>query len=168
MHALVPHPRNMDDQTLRALARKGGVVQVTPVHEFIKVDPPGVMEAFQALLDDFGLENDSQARNLPPDQRAEFERRYAALAERWPLATVNDFVDHIDHVVELVGIDHVGIGSDFEGGAGVTGYSDAGESMNVTVELLRRGYTREEVAKIWGGNLLRVWSQVRAMAVPEK
>jgi microsomal dipeptidase-like Zn-dependent dipeptidase len=74
---------------------------------------------------------------------------------------VRDLVDHIDYVVRLIGIDQVGIGSDFEGGGGVTGWMDAGETANVTVELVRRGYSEEEIQKIWGGNLLRVWREVR-------
>lgn len=107
---------------------------------------------------------DAEARTLPPERRAAFERRYAEMLERWPLATVADMVDHIDHVVELVGVDHVGIGSDFDGGAGLTGWAHAGETANVTAELLRRGYTEDEIRKIWGGNLLRVWTEVRRFA----
>ena len=164
MHALVPHARNMDDETLLALAARGGVVQITAVHEFLKVDPPGAMEAFYGLLDEFGLETDADARTLPPDRRVEFERRSAEMLEKWPLATVEDLVDHIDHAVDLVGIDHVGIGSDFGGGGGLTGWAHAGEAANVTAELLRRGYTEEEIRKLWGENLLRVWMEVQRHA----
>jgi microsomal dipeptidase-like Zn-dependent dipeptidase len=74
-------------------------------------------------------------------------------------------VDHIDHIVKVAGIDHVGIGTDFDGGGGVTGFNDASESMNVTRELVKRGYSEEEIGKIWGGNLLRVWGEVEAVAV---
>lgn len=77
---------------------------------------------------------------------------------------MRDFVDHIDHVVDLVGVDHVGIGSDFDGGAGLTGWASASETPNVTAELIHRGYTEEDIAKIWGGNLLRVWADVRTAA----
>jgi membrane dipeptidase len=164
MHALVPHPRNIDDETLVAMAVKGGVVQITAVHEFVKVDPPGAMEAFYALLNEFDIETEAQARTLPPDRRAEFEKRNAEMLERWPLATVAHLVDHIDHAVGLVGVDHVGIGSDFEGGAGLTGWAHAGETVNVTAELLRRGYTAEEIGKMWSGNLLRVWREVQQLA----
>ena len=164
MHALVPHPRNMDDETLFALAAEGGVVQITAVHEFVKLDPPGAMEAFYRLLDEFGLATDAEARTLPPHRRVEFERRNAEMLEKWPLATVEDLVDHIDHAVDLVGIDHVGIGSDFGGGGRLTGWAHAGETANVTVELLRRGYTHEDIRKIWGGNLLRVWAEVQRYA----
>jgi membrane dipeptidase len=79
-------------------------------------------------------------------------------------ANLQTFVDHIDHVVNLIGIDHVGIGSDFDGGAGIPGFADASECLNVTVELLRRGYSREDIEKIWGGNLLRVWSDVEKVS----
>lgn len=164
MFGIVPHLRNIDDEAARALAEKGGVVQITAVHEFVKVDPPGAMDAFYSLLDEFGLESGGQAVRLPPDRRAQFEERLEEQERRWALASVVHLVDHIDYAVGLVGVDHVGIGSDFEGGAGLRGWADATETSNVTLELLRRGYTEEEIQKIWGGNLLRVWTAVRSMA----
>lgn len=164
LHAIVPTPRNMDDETLRALAAKGGVIQIAAVHSFLKVDPPSASKAFAALLAEFGLETDADARTLPPDRRAGFEARVKEQERRWALATVGHMVDHIDYAVGLVGVDHVGIGSDFEGGGRLTGWADASESMNLTIELLRRGYTQEEIRKIWGGNLLRVWREVRRLA----
>jgi membrane dipeptidase len=104
---------------------------------------------------------------LPPDRRAEFERRLAQLDRQWPSAgraTVKDYVDHIDYAVKLIGVDHVGIASDFDGGGGVDGWNSAAESFNVTLELVRRGYTEEQIGKIWSGNLLRVWSEVEQVA----
>jgi membrane dipeptidase len=77
---------------------------------------------------------------------------------------VFDFVDHIDYMVKLIGIDHVGISSDFDGGGGIEGWNDASETFNVTLELVERGYTHEEIAKLWGGNLLRVLDEVQAVA----
>ena len=77
---------------------------------------------------------------------------------------VSDFVDHIDHAVELIGIDHVGISSDFDGGGGIDGWNDASETFNVTLELVRRGYTEEEIGKLWSGNLLRVWREVERVS----
>jgi membrane dipeptidase len=77
---------------------------------------------------------------------------------------VSDFVDHIDYLVNLIGIDHVGISSDFDGGGGIDGWSDASETFNVTLELVQRGYTEEEIAKLWGENLLRVLDEVQAVA----
>lgn len=87
--------------------------------------------------------------------------------EKWPAATratVKDFVDHIDYAVKLIGIDHVGISSDFDGGGGITGWNSAAETFNVTLEMVRRGYTEEQIGKIWSGNLLRVWGEVEKVA----
>ena len=83
-------------------------------------------------------------------------------------ATVKDFVDHIDYAVKLIGIDHVGISSDFDGGGGIDGWNGADETFNVTLELVRRGYTEPQIAKIWSGNLLRVMEQVQDVAKKAK
>ena len=105
--------------------------------------------------------------SLAADRRAEFDRRMAQIDRQWPAAgraTIKDYVDHIDYAAKLIGIDHVGIASDFDGGGGVDGWNSAAESFNVTLELVRRGYTEEQIAKIWSGNLLRVWSEVEKVA----
>jgi membrane dipeptidase len=110
---------------------------------------------------------ESGLESLAADRRAEFDRRMAQIDRQWPAAgraTVKDYVDHIDYAVKLIGIDHVGIASDFDGGGGVEGWNSAAESFNVTLELVRRGYTEEQIAKIWSGNLLRVWSEVEKVA----
>jgi membrane dipeptidase len=104
---------------------------------------------------------------LAPDRRADFERRLMEIDRLWPAAeraTVKDFVDEIDYAVKLIGIDHVGISSDFDGGGGVDGWNSAAETFNVTLELVRRGYTEEQIGKIWSGNLLRVWGEVEKVA----
>jgi membrane dipeptidase len=104
---------------------------------------------------------------LAPDRRTEFERRLADIDRKWPAAgraTVKDFVDEIDYAVKLIGIDHVGISSDFDGGGGIDGWNSAAETFNVTLELVRRGYTEEQIGKIWSGNLLRVWGDVERVA----
>jgi membrane dipeptidase len=77
---------------------------------------------------------------------------------------VKDLIDHIDYAVKLIGLDHVGITSDFDGGGGITGWNDASETFNVTLELVRRGYTEEQIGKLWGGNLLRVMDEVQHIA----
>ena len=79
-------------------------------------------------------------------------------------ANVKDFVNHIDYAVKLIGIDHVGISSDFDGGGGIDGWNSAAEAFNVTLELVRRGYTEEQIGKMWSGNLLRVWGEVEKVA----
>jgi membrane dipeptidase len=104
---------------------------------------------------------------LSADRRAEFTRRMAEIDRKWPAAgraTVKDFVDEIDYAVKLIGVDHVGISSDFDGGGGIEGWNSAAESFNVTLELVRRGYTEEQIGKIWSGNLLRVWRDVERVA----
>jgi membrane dipeptidase len=104
---------------------------------------------------------------LTPDRRVEFERRLAEIDRKLPAAgraTVKDFVDEIDHAVKLIGIDNIGISSDFDGGGGIDGWNNAAETFNVTLELVRRGYTEEQIGKIWSGNLLRVWGEVERVA----
>ena len=83
----------------------------------------------------------------------------AEITAKYPPASVRDFADHIDHAVTIAGIDHVGISSDFDGGGGVVGWNNAAETLNVTMELVRRGYTEEQIAKLWSGNVLRVWAE---------
>ena len=104
---------------------------------------------------------------LSPEKRAEYEKRLADLDARFPAApraNVKDFVNHIDYAVKLIGIDHVGISSDFDGGGGIDGWNSAAEAFNVTLELVRRGYTEKQIAKLWSGNLLRVWGEVEKVS----
>jgi membrane dipeptidase len=108
-----------------------------------------------------------QAQAQTPDQqadaarrRAQYDERMKAIDAKFPPATLKDFVDHIDHAVKVAGIDHVGIGTDFDGGGGVPGFNDHSEAFNVTLELVKRGYNEEQITKIWGGNLMRVWREV--------
>jgi membrane dipeptidase len=104
---------------------------------------------------------------LTDDQRADLQKKLEAIDAQYPpagRATVKDFVDHIDYAVKLIGLDHVGISSDFDGGGGVDGWNGADETFNVTLELVRRGYTEAQIAQLWSGNLLRVMDQVQAIA----
>jgi membrane dipeptidase len=96
-------------------------------------------------------------------ERAERERRELYNKYR-KLATVSDVIDHIDHVVQVIGIDYVGIGTDFDGGGGVDGCSTVAEMKNITIELLRRGYSKADIEKIWGGNIMRVLREVQKIA----
>ena len=164
--ALANVARNMDDEQLLALKENGGVMQTVALGGFVKVDPPEKREALAALREEMGITGfgGGALRNLSDEQRAVYDNRRAELDERWPPANVQDFVDHIDHTVALIGIDHVGISSDFDGGGGIVGWEDASETGNVTLELVRRGYSEEEIEKLWGGNLLRVWREVERVA----
>jgi membrane dipeptidase len=162
--AIAAHARNMDDETLRALAAKRGVVQIVAFDSYLKTQPAEKATATRELRERVGLAANAQPASLEPAQRTVYEQGLRDIEARWPAATVADLVDHIDYAVKLIGIDHVGIASDFDGGGGITGWNDAAETANVTAELRARGYSDADIAKIWSGNLLRVWQEVERTA----
>jgi membrane dipeptidase len=162
--AVSPHPRNLDDETLHALAADGGVVQVVAFDGYLKRQPEEKAAATRALRERIGMAANARLSSLPPEQRAAYEEGLRDIEARWPAATVAQLVDHVDYAVKLIGIDHVGIASDFDGGGGITGWNDASETANVTAELEARGYSRDDIAKIWSGNLLRVWREAERTA----
>ncbi len=166
--ALADHSRNMDDEQLAALKKNGGVIQTVAFDSYVKIKPPDSparAEALAALRKEF--QTQGGGGNLADDVRAKFRARMAEVDKAFPpapRATVADFVNHIDYLVKKIGIDHVGIASDFDGGGGVEGWNSADETFNVTLELVRRGYTEEQIGKLWSGNLLRVMDQVEQVA----
>jgi len=177
VRALCDVSRNLDDEQLLALKKNGGVVQMVAFSSYVKQSPPPSPERQQALAavrTEFGLppaggggRGGAGVQSLSPEKRAEYQRRTAQVDSQFPpppRATVKDFVDHIDYAVKLIGVDHVGISSDFDGGGGVDGWNQASETLNVTLELVRRGYTDEQIAQMWSGNLLRVMRQVEKVA----
>ena len=155
-------PRNMTDDMLKKLAENGGVIQLCLLSSFIrKVDQdPRREEAMEALRKKY------EGRRQSQEEQASYWTERAEMNKMLPerLATVADAVDHIDHIVNLIGIDHIGIGTDFDGGGGLEDCMDAAEVGNVTLELVKRGYTEEEIRKIWGGNFMRVMRQVQDYA----
>jgi len=157
---LCDSPRNLTDEMLRALASKGGVIQVCFVSSFVKEPEPNQErdKALNALLEKY------QAWKGPRNEafRAKMWKEYRDVFQKYPteMATVPELVDHIDHAVRVAGIDHVGIGSDFDGGGGVDGCNDVSQLPSITEELIRRGYSEEEIQKIWGGNIMRVFKEV--------
>jgi membrane dipeptidase len=162
--ALVDHPRNLPDDLIRAIAAGGGVVQAVAYKEFLKHDP-GREAAEKALQAEVARQAgdsdfDSEKHEYLPAYIGGMQRIQA----RYPLATLDDYMDHIRHMVEVAGIDHVGIASDFDGGGGITGWMDASETANVTTALRARGFSEGDIAKIWSGNLLRVWQEVEDRA----
>lgn len=163
VHALAAHPRNLDDETLLALRDNGGVVQIVAFDAYLKHDPEAAA-ADAELRERFGVTSPQDIAALPAPERAEFMRAVEAIQERRPPSTVSDLVDHIDYAARLIGIDHVGISSDFGGGGGVIGWTNAAETDAVTSELAARGYTPEEIEKLWSGNLLRVWREAENLA----
>jgi membrane dipeptidase len=158
------HPRNMDDETLLALKADGGVVQVVAYDSYLKQQPEEKAAALRALRQSVGLTGGVRLGSLPTEQQTIYGEQLREIEARWPAATVADLVDHIDYAVKLIGVDHVGIASDFDGGGGIVGWADAAETRNVTAELEARGYSREDTAKIWSGNLLRVWREAERTA----
>jgi membrane dipeptidase len=182
--ALCDVSRNMDDEQLQALKKTGGVIQVVAYSSFIKTTKPDSAEraaALAAARKDFNLPEPTgpgqRARfqaaltRMAVDQRAEYETKLAEIDKQHPgdpPVSLKDFIDHVDYAVQLIGIDHVGISSDFDGGGGVIGWNDASETFNVTLELVRRGYTEQQIEKLWSGNLLRVMEDVQRIATGEQ
>ncbi len=162
--ALRDVPRNLDDEQLLALKGNGGVAQMVALGEYAKANSPEREAAIEAFREEAGFGRGRQPGVVTDSMIAAYFARMAEIDAEFPGPNVADFVDHIDHAVELIGIDHVGISSDFDGGGGVVGWNDASETFNVTLELVRRGYTEEQIAKLWGGNLLRVWREVERVA----
>ncbi len=153
--ALCDNPRNLSDDMLRALARNNGVIQMCILSSYVKtpLPNPGRDSAQAALRTKY-----NGFKNLSDSVMTIARNEWYEIDEVFPqvLATVEDVVDHIDHIVKIAGIDHVGIGTDFDGGGAVKGCEDVSEMGNITLELVRRGYSKKQIEKIWGGNLLRV------------
>ena len=157
------HPRNMSDDMLRLIAKNGGVVQLTMLSDYLRNAPenPERDSALESLRASLKPSNEmtEDERKLARDQLRKIRAQYPD-----PLATVKNAVDHIDHIVRIAGIDHVGIGCDFDGGGGIDGVFDVSGVMNITIELARRGYSEQDIEKIWSGNILRVFTEVQAIA----
>ena len=161
--ALADVSRNMDDEQLRALAANGGVMQTVALRSFVKTDPPEKTAAINDAMAEFGISSFGEIRSLDEDEAAALRARLTDISAEFPV-TVGDFVDHIDHAIETMGIDHVAISSDFDGGGGVDGWDDASETFNVTLELVRRGYTEDQIAQLWSGNTLRILREAERVA----
>jgi len=157
---LCDHPRNLSDEMIKALASNGGVIQICFVSSYVKKTKPNKKreKAMQALREKYGPRREIKDEAVLAEMREEYMKVY----EKYPSerATVEDLINHVDHVVKLVGVDHVGFGTDFDGGGEIEGCSDVSELPNLTLELVRRGYSEEDIRKIWGGNLMRVLRQV--------
>ncbi|MCI3179430.1 membrane dipeptidase [Caulobacter sp. CCUG 60055] len=162
----VDSPRNLGDAELDAIARSGGVVQIVAFGPYLVNPGPGYADKVRVVRARFGLSADfakpaDGADALGDERRTAYAHEIAALL---PKASVKDLVDAVDYAVRRIGVDHVGLASDFNHGGGVVGWSNEGEAANVTRELVRRGYSEADVGKIWGGNFLRVFAEVEAVA----
>lgn len=162
------HGRNLSDAELLALKANGGVIQCVAFASYVK-DMSDRNEFIVKARADVGLpaQQGNRAVDSDPDTLAKMKalrERMRAYDAAYDKSSVKHFADHIDYAVKLIGIDHVAISSDFDGGGGVLGWNDASETFNVTLELVRRGYSDEDIKKIWSGNTLRVWRAVEKVA----
>ena len=178
--ALCNHSRNLDDEQLELIKSNGGVVQAVAFSSYVNMEKheaytAAVSKIIQSLAKEreFNIISRGEIRKLEAFERKSYLGKYKTISkEASSLMTitdpkpvdVSDYVDHIDYLVEKIGLDHVGISSDFDGGGGIYGWSDASETLNITAELLKRGYTENEISQLWSGNLLRVLDDVEAIA----
>jgi Zn-dependent dipeptidase, microsomal dipeptidase homolog len=160
VRGIVDATRNLNDEELLALKANGGVIQIVAFSNYLRPLPKEVTDKVKALNAEYGLDKPG-AQPLSADKRKEHTDRYHDLVYAVPKATVAQLVDAIDYSVKKIGVDHVGIASDFNHGGGVTGWKDESETYNVTAELLKRGYSEQDIAKLWGGNFLRAWAKAQ-------
>jgi membrane dipeptidase len=163
---VVDAPRNLSDAELDAIKANGGVVQIVAFGAYLIKPGPDYPAKVAPVRAKYGLpaafaKASDGAETLPADQRLAYTHEVGALL---PRATVKDLLDSIDYVVRRIGVDHVGVASDFNHGGGVTGWTNEGEAANVTAELVRRGYSEADIDKLWGGNFLRVFRAVEIQA----
>ncbi len=160
--AVCNHPRNLSDEMLLALKKNGGVIQVCVLSAYVKNMPenPEKEAAIQELRQKY-----NNFQDLPDDVMKQAGKEWRAIEKKYrkDLATVSDLVDHIDYIVKLIGIEHVGFGSDFDGGGALARCQDVSQLPAITAEMLRRGYTADDLQKFWSGNFLRVFAQVEAL-----
>jgi membrane dipeptidase len=160
--ALCGSPRNLTDDMLLALKENGGVIQICILSNYLKTPEPNPeldtkLKELQTRYGDYNT--------IPEDSKKVVRTKYREIQKKYAvLATVKDIVDHIDHAVQVMGIDYVGIGTDFDGGGGVEGCKSVAEMKNITIEMLRRGYSKDDIARIWGGNIMRVLKKVESVA----
>ncbi len=161
--ALCENPRNLNDDMLLALKKNGGVIQICLLSEYLKQPEPN--PEFDALEKELRQRMKDLGPDATEEQKDQLWDEYQELQDKYvKLATVADAVNHIQHVIDVTGIDHVGIGSDFDGGGEIDGCSDVSQMKNITKELIRRGYSSEDIAKIWGRNFIRVMREVQTLA----
>ncbi|MCK0179314.1 dipeptidase [Flavobacteriaceae bacterium S0862] len=181
--ALCDHSRNLDDEQLGWVKENGGVVQTVAFTSYVNKEKNDARNAKSSeiqkqVADSLGvkwLSSRAEFRALSDEEREAYMKVRTQVSdivdakiEKMPdfpeKVNVSDFVDHIDYLVEKMGLQHVGISSDFDGGGGVEGWNDASETFNVTLELVKRGYTEEQIEKLWSGNLLRVLDECEKVA----
>jgi membrane dipeptidase len=160
--------RNLSDEEIDMIGEKGGVIHVAPFKAYLfDSSDESLIEEIRAARKTAGIEEDYY---YPFELYWEIEDSAVQMAFLQSVSGllgsigIEDMIDHIDYVVQRIGIDHVGIGTDFNHGSGFDGYEDASDALNVTKALLTRGYSQQDIEKIWGGNFLRVFSAAQSFA----
>ncbi len=163
--AVYDHPRNIDDAHLRALAAQGGVIQINSVYVKKLVQSPQRKAALDALEQRF-----PEDRVLSAAERADYLAQRHAIDRQWPevRAGFDDLMANLLHALKVAGVDHVGIGLDWDGGGGVAGLDDVADLPRITAALLHAGYGEADIVKIWSGNVLRVLAAAEAEAAREQ
>lgn len=160
--ALCESPRNLTDDMIMALKENGGVIQICILSNYLRQPEPN------PELDKMLKEIREKYNNFEDLSKEEFDKArdeyYTTRNKYRKYATIADAVDHIDHVIQIAGIDYVGIGTDFDGGGGIENLMDVSQMKNLTIEMLRRGYTKKQLEKVWGGNAMRVLKEVERIS----
>lgn len=162
--AICDNPRNLSDDMLTQLADNNGVIQLCILSDYIKEpDPNPKRDSCQQVV----REKYRHFRDLTNEEMDSARIEWYAIDTIFPAiyANVSDAIDHIDHIVKLIGIEHIGIGTDFDGGGGLEDCMDVSQLGNITLELVKRGYSEADIEKIWGGNIMRVMNEVANNAI---
>lgn len=167
VRSLADSPRNADDDLLFALRDNRGVICLVAYPGYVRPDPPEKIAAAEVIAEEIGLQTASDIADASAERITDYLERLDRLDDRWPRPTLTDFIDHVDYVVQRIGVHHVCLASDFPSG-GVTGWRNVGDAENVTTELLHRGYSEREIAQMWSGNLLRVMRDTEQVARSSK
>lgn len=162
--AVHDNPRGLTDDQLAAIRDSGGVAQITAYRSYLADVDPRISAALSVLRTRLGINSYADYVAASPEVLEEMTREQALIRERFDDVTLSQYLDHVDHAVEIAGIDHVGLSGDFDGGGGVEGWDGAADSPNVTAALVERGYSEEDIAKLWGLNVLRVMREAQATA----
>ena len=170
VRALTDVSRNLSDEEIDRIGETGGVIHVAPFRGYLfNSSDPQLGITLRQIRRDAGIDEDYLYpfelywEIDDPEVQAEF---LGAVSDLLGPASLDDNFDHIDYIVERIGVEHVGIGTDFNHGSGLQGFNDASEALNVTIGLRERGYSEDDIARIWGGNFLRVWREAQLNAAP--
>ena len=162
--AVYANARGLSDEQLTAIRDDDGVAHITAFRSYLAAVDPKITAAIEELREEMELTTSAARRTASPETLTEYTREIARIRKEFEDVTLEQFLDHVDHAVEVAGIEHVGLSGDFDGGGGVEGWDGAADSPNVTAALMQRGYSKDDLTKMWGGNVLRVMRNVQAEA----